>query len=108
LLVLGAGSARLPPKDFTVTKWTVKKPSAFEPYFMRTKYRFIEGYAGNDTVRGWREFDSIYHAVFACMRGNRGYPKGSAYSTVPQGLLLRPAIPPDEIFGGDVTQRPHV
>ncbi|HKA00766.1 MAG TPA: LamG-like jellyroll fold domain-containing protein, partial [Candidatus Solibacter sp.] len=73
---------------------------------MRTKYRFIEGYAGNDTVRGWREYDSIYHAVFACMRGNRGYPKGNAYSTVPQGLLLRPAIPSDEIFGGDGTYGP--
>ena len=42
---------------------------------------------GNDTVRGWREYDSIYHAVFADMRGSPGYPKGSAYSTVPQGLL---------------------
>jgi hypothetical protein len=68
---------------------------------MQTKYRFIEGYAGNHKVRGWREFDSIYHAVFACMRGKRGYPKGDAYSTVPQGLLLRPAIPSDEIFGSD-------
>ena len=66
---------------------------------MRTKYRFIEGYQGNDTVRGWREYDSIYHAVFADMRGSPGYPKGEAYSTVPQGLLLRPAIPNDENFG---------
>ena len=66
---------------------------------MRTKYRFIEGYQGNDTVRGWRDFDSIYHAVFADMRGSGGYPKGEAYSTVPQGLLLRPAIPNDENFG---------
>ena len=73
---------------------------------MQTKYRFIEGYAGNDTVRGWREYDSIYHAVFADMRGNTGYPKGDPYSTVPQGLLLRPAIPSDEIFGGDGTYGP--
>ena len=36
----------------------------------------------------------------------RGYPKGNAYSTVPQGLLLRPAIPTDEIFGGDSTYGP--
>ena len=75
---------------------------------MRTKYRFIEGYQGNDTVRGWREYDSIYHAVFADMRGSGGYPKGEAYSTVPQGLLLRPAIPNDENFGldGDSTYGP--
>ena len=29
------------------------KPFAFEPFRMRTHYRFIEGYRGNDTVRGW-------------------------------------------------------
>jgi mono/diheme cytochrome c family protein len=105
-LVLGADSLLLNYQDFVVTQLTPGKPFAFEPYFMQTRHRFIEGYAGNDTVRGWREFDSIYHSVFACMRGNRGYPKGSAYSTVPQGLLLRPAIPSDEIFGGDGTYGP--
>jgi hypothetical protein len=61
---------------------------------------------GNDTVRGWREYDSIYHAVFACMRGNGGYPKGAPYGTVPQGLLLRPAIPNDETFTADGTYGP--
>ncbi|MBL8176198.1 MAG: DUF1592 domain-containing protein, partial [Bryobacterales bacterium] len=71
------------------------------------KYRFIEGYEGNATVRGWREFDSIYHSVFACMRGKGGYPKGLAYSTVPEGLLLRPAIPNDELFGTDGTYGPR-
>ena len=78
----------------------------FEPFRMRTKYRFIEGYKGNATVRGWRDFDSIYHAVFAGMRGSRGYPRGLPYSTVPEGLLLRPAIPSDEIFEGDGTYGP--
>jgi len=94
-LILGADSLLLDNKDVLVTQLTADKPFAFEPFRMRTKYRFIEGYAGNDTVRGWREYDSIYHAVFACMRGTGGYPKGNAYSTVPQGLLLRPAIPAD-------------
>lgn len=105
-LVLGAGSTLLTPEDFTVTQLTVKKPFPFEPFFMRTKYRFIEGYQGNDTVRGWRDFDSIYHAVFADFRGSAGYPKGKAYGTVPEGLLLRPAIPNDELFGTDGTYGP--
>lgn len=105
-LVLGAGSTLLTPEDFTVTQLTVKKPFPFEPFFMRTKYRFIEGYQGNDTVRGWRDFDSIYHAVFADFRGSGGYPKGKAYGTVPEGLLLRPAIPNDELFGSDGTYGP--
>ncbi len=105
-LVLGAGSTLLAPADFTVTQLTVKKPFPFEPFFMRTKFRFIEGYQGNDTVRGWRDFDSIYHAVFADFRGSGGYPKGKAYGTVPEGLLLRPAIPNDELFGSDGTYGP--
>ncbi|HUQ91428.1 MAG TPA: DUF1592 domain-containing protein [Bryobacteraceae bacterium] len=105
-LILGANSLLLENKDFVVTQPAFTKPFAFTPFSMRTKYRFIEGYAGNDTVRGWREYDSIYHAVFACMRGNTGYPKGHAYSTIPGGLLLRPAIPSDELFGGDGTYGP--
>jgi hypothetical protein len=105
-LVLGANSLLLDNKDFVVTQLTAKKPFPFEPFFMRTKYRFIEGYQGNDTVRGWREYDSIYHSVFACMRGSNGYPKGKAYGTVPEGLLLRPAIPNDELFQNDGTYGP--
>jgi hypothetical protein len=105
-LVLGADSLLLDNEDVMVSQLTPVKPFAFEPFRMRTKYRFIEGYRGNDTVRGWREYDSIYHAVFADMRGSGGYPKGKAYGTVPQGLLLRPAIPTDEIFGSEGTYGP--
>ncbi len=105
-LVLGAGSQLLKNEDVLVTQLTPQKPFRYQPFFMRTKYRFIEGYQGNDTVRGWRDFDSIYHAIFADMRGSGGYPKGEAYSTVPQGLLLRPAIPNDEQFEGDGTYGP--
>lgn len=106
-LVLGANSLLLKNQDFRVTQLKAKKTFPFEPFFMRTKYRFIEGYQGNDTVRGWREYDSIYHAVFACMRGAEGYPKGEAYGTVPEGLLLRPAIPSAEVFGVDSTYGPR-
>lgn len=105
-LILGANSLLLENKDVLVTQLTAKKPFAFDPFFMRTKYRFIEGYQGNDTVRGWRDFDSIYHSVFACMRGSRGYPKGLAFSTVPEGLLLRPSIPNEEMFDQDGTYGP--
>ena len=105
-LILGANSLLLENQDFLVTQLTPAKPFAFDPFFMRTRYRFIEGYEGNATVRGWRDFDSIYHSVFACMRGSGGYPKGSAYGTVPEGLLLRPSIPTDELFGSDGTYGP--
>jgi len=106
-LILGANSHLLENDDFTVTQLTPEKPFDYEPFFMKTKYRFIEGYQGNDTVRGWREYDSIYHAVFACMRGKEGYPKGKAYETVPAGLLLRPAIPSLEQFQVDSTYGPQ-
>lgn len=106
-LILGANSVLLDNRDFTVTELQPQKSFAYEPFAMRTKYRFIEGYAGNSTVRGWRDYDSIYHAVFACVRGTRGYPKGNAYETVPEGLLLRPAITSDEVFIGDGTYGPR-
>lgn len=105
-LILGALSHLLRNQDFRVTELQPKKPFDYRPFKMRTKYRFIEGYRGNATVRGWREFDSIYHAVFACMRGTGGYPKGRAYEVIPDGLLLRPAIPSPEIFKVSSTYGP--
>lgn len=106
-LILGADSLLLDNADVLVTQLSPPKPFAYEPFVMQSKFRFIEGYAGNATVRGWRDFDSIYHAVFACVRGAHGYPQGRAYSTVPQGLLLRPAIPSAEIFGVESTYGPR-
>ena len=106
-LILGALSMLLQNQDFQVTELTPKKPFDFTPFRMRKKYRFIEGYQGNATVRGWREYDSIYHSVFACVRGNGGYPKGHPYNLVPEGLLLRPAIPSRELFGVESTYGPR-
>jgi hypothetical protein len=106
-LILGALNHLLPNQDLVVTQLTAQKPFDFDPFFMKTKYRFNEGYAGNSTVRGWREYDSIYHSVFACMRGKPGYPKGLAYQTVPEGLLLRPAIPSAELFQVESTYGPQ-
>ena len=105
-LILGANSHLLANQDFVITEPYLAKPFEFDPLRMRTNYRFNEGYQGNGTVRGWREYTSIYHSVFACMRGDRGYPKGDAYQTVPEGLLLRPAIPTNEIFGESSTYGP--
>ena len=105
-LILGAGSHLLENEDFVVTQFKAKKSFAFEPFMMRTKYRFNEGYQGNATVRGWRDYDSIYHAVFACVRGTGGYPKGLAHEAIPSGLLLRPAIPSAEIFQVESTYGP--
>lgn len=106
-LILGANSQLLRNEDFVVTELLPTKPFEYEPFAMRTKYRFNEGYQGNATVRGWREYDSIYHAVFACTRGKPGYPKGDAHSTVPGALLLRPAIPSEEIWKSDSTYGPQ-
>ena len=105
-LILGANSQLLDNRHYAVTQLVPDKPFAFEPIRMRTNYRFHEGYRGNATVRGWRDFDSIYHAVFAGMRGSKGYPKGNPFDAVPQGLLLRPAIPTDEIFRSEGTFGP--
>jgi len=106
-LILGANNHLLANSDFIVTEPDLTKDFPFEPFRMQRKFRFIEGYQGNDTVRGWRDFEGIEHAVFACMRGNEGYPKGKAYEILPSGLALRPAIPSPEIFGESSTYGPQ-
>ena len=105
-LILGAGSALLDNSDVRVTELAPTKPFAYEPFEMQRSFRFIEGYQGNGTVRGWRDFNSIYHAVFADMRGTGGYPRGLAHQTIPGAILLRPAIPSKEIFGQSSTYGP--
>ena len=105
-LVLGANNFLLNNPDVLVTELKPNKLFAYEPFFMRKEYDFIEGYVGNDTIRAWKKFNSIYHSVFACMRGSPGYPKGQAFQVVPEGLLLRPAIPSPEIFGQSDTYGP--
>ncbi len=105
-LILGANSHLLANDNFLVNQLKPAKPFEYDPFLMRTKYRFIEGYQGNATVRGWREYDSIYHAVFACMRGNPGYPKGLPYQAIKDGLVLRPAIPSAELFQVESTYGP--
>jgi Protein of unknown function (DUF1592)/Protein of unknown function (DUF1588)/Protein of unknown function (DUF1587)/Protein of unknown function (DUF1595)/Protein of unknown function (DUF1585)/Planctomycete cytochrome C len=106
-LILGANNLLLENQDFEVHELAPPKPFAYEPFRMQRSFDFIEGYEGNGTVRGWRKFESIYHAVFACMRGTEGYPKGRPYEVVKAGLLLRPAIPSTEIFGQSSTYGPH-
>lgn len=105
-LILGAGSLLLPNSDVLIREVRADKPFAFTPFSMKKSFRFHEGYQGNSTVRGWREFAGIHHAVFACMRGSRGYPLGLAYESAKDGLLLRPAIPSAEIFGESTTMGP--
>src|SRR6185503_9066007 len=105
-LVLGANSFLLANPDVLVTELAPARPFDYEPFAMRTRYEFIEGYVGNDTIRAWKKFDSIYHSVFACLRGTPGYPKGEAHQVVASGLLLRPAIPSPEIFGQSSTYGP--
>lgn len=106
-LVLGANSALLNNADFVVTELQPSKPFAYQPFAMQTKFNFIEGYIGNDTIREWKKFDSIYHAVFACVRGMPGYPKGEGHTVVPTGMLLRPSVPSREIFGQSDTYGPQ-
>ena len=62
---------------------------------MRTKFRFFEGYAGNGTVRAWKDFGGIYHNVFAALNGKftGGLNYGRSHVFVPEGLLLRPRSP---------------
>ena len=89
------GPNLLPKADFLVRQVVPDKPFQFEPIAMRTKFRFIEGYSGNATVRAWRDFEGIYHNVFAALSGKftGGLNYGRSSHFVPEGLLLRPRSP---------------
>jgi len=89
------GPNLLPKADFLVRQVVPEKPFPFEPLAMKTKFRFIEGYQGNGTVRAWKDFEGIYHNVFAALNGKftGGLNYGRSYVFVPEGLLLRPRSP---------------
>ncbi|MEM7477409.1 MAG: DUF1592 domain-containing protein [Planctomycetota bacterium] len=106
-LILGANSRLLPNEDILVTELAPEKPFSYQPFEMQKSFRFIEGYQGNSTVRGWREFSGIYHAVFGCMRGSGDYPLGLSHEPSSNGLLLRSAIPSTEIFQESSTYGPQ-
>jgi hypothetical protein len=92
------GPNLLPKENFLIRQVVPDKPFPFEPFAMRTKFRFFEGYAGNGTVRAWRNFEGIYHNVFAALNGKftGGLNYGRSYVFVPEGLLLRPRSPETE------------
>ncbi|MDD7987192.1 DUF1592 domain-containing protein [Lentisphaera marina] len=93
-LILGAGSKQIELKNFLFNELVPEKEFAVEPYIMKKEYRFIQGYKGNSTVREWRDFNSIYHAVFAGLSGPRApYPKGDPINFAEGGMLMRPSIP---------------
>ncbi|MEE3178920.1 MAG: DUF1587 domain-containing protein, partial [Verrucomicrobiota bacterium] len=89
------GPRILPRADHWVHEVLPEKPFSFEPLAMRKKYRFNEGYKGNATVRGWRDFEGLHHSVFAAIIGKYtgGYNYGRTAHFVPEGLLLRPRSP---------------
>jgi len=97
-LILGAFNRLVPVANFTIEELTPVKKFPFTSHRFQRKFSFIEGYIGNGTIRKMKHFDSIYHNVFACLRGQGGYPKGQAETMIEAGLLLRPSIPNTEIF----------
>ena len=89
------GPSLLAKTDYLVREALSEKSFPFEPLAMRKKFRFVEGYRGNATVREWKEFHGLYHSVFAALIGKYtgGYNYGRSAHLVPEGLLLRPRTP---------------
>ncbi|MDP6859909.1 MAG: DUF1592 domain-containing protein, partial [Verrucomicrobiales bacterium] len=92
-LILNGGRI-LPNQDLKITQQTPIKSFPFTPFRMKDEFDFIEGYKGNGTVRGWRNFKGIHHAIFGVMIGSGGgFKQKNSYQMVKEGLLLRPALP---------------
>ena len=92
------GPIVLPQTQYRVREVLPDKPFPFEPHAMQKKFRFIEGYEENATVREWRDFEGLHHSVFAAIEGKYtgGYNYGRSSHFVPEGLLLRPRSPETE------------
>jgi hypothetical protein len=92
-LILNGGRI-LPNQDLKIAQQIPTKAFPFKPFRMKDEFDFIEGYKGNGTVRGWRHFKGIHHAIFGVMIGSGGgFKQKNAYQMVKEGLLLRPALP---------------
>ena len=103
------GPALLPKTNFQVRQLVPDKPFSFDPFAMQTRFRFIEGYRGNHTARAWKEFEGLYHSVFAGMIGSHtkgGYNYGRSSHMDPEGLLLRPRAPETERNGSRPSRGP--
>ena len=92
------GPIVLPQTQYRVREVLPDKPFPFEPHAMQKRFRFIEGYEENATVREWRDFEGLHHSVFAAIEGKHtgGYNYGRSAHFVPEGLLLRPRSPETE------------
>ena len=89
------GPRLLRKTEYTVREVVPEKPFAFEPLAMQKRFRFIEGYIGNGTIRQWKDFEGLYHTVFAAQIGQHtgGYNYGRSTVMIPEGLLIRPRSP---------------
>ena len=96
------GPRILPRADYWVREVLPAKSFPFEPLAMQKKFRFVEGYRGNATVRGWMDFEGLHHSVFAAIIGKYtgGYNYGRSSLFVPEGLLLRPRSPETDTVRG--------
>ena len=96
------GPRILPRADYWVREVLPEKRFPFDPLAMQKKFRFIEGYRGNATVRGWMDFEGLHHSVFAAIIGKYtgGYNYGRSSHFVPEGLLLRPRSPETDTVRG--------
>ncbi len=93
------GPRLFPQNQFKIYEVLPEKPFAFKPKKMQTKFRFIEGYIGNPTIRAWKDFNGLHHSVYASMIGKHtrgGMNYGRSFHMVEDGLLLRPRSPETE------------
>ncbi|NQZ58057.1 MAG: DUF1592 domain-containing protein [Lentisphaeraceae bacterium] len=89
-LILGEANHLIPVKDFTIDELSPKKPFVYLPQPFQKKLTFVS-YPGG--VRRENTVNSIYHSVFACLRGKKGYLNDlDAEAMIPSGLLLRPSM----------------
>ena len=85
-VALGYIADPIKPEDYRYSEPALQKPFEHTLYRRRTHYIFDEGYRGNATVRGEKEFTDIFHSVFVDMRRSNG-----RHCVQADGIELEPA-----------------
>ncbi|WDE97902.1 DUF1592 domain-containing protein [Lentisphaera profundi] len=82
-LTMGPGAQLIPTHEYKVSEPTPIHKYPFIHRKLKTDYVFSEGYKGNSTVKGDKEFKGLFHAVYPEMRSNKG-------KVIKEGVTLSP------------------
>ena len=82
-LTMGPGGRLIPTNHYKITAPTPERNYDYTHIKLRDEFVYNEGYKGNSTVKGDKNFKGYHHAVYPELANFQG-------KIVPQGMMLKP------------------